>query len=198
MRALLLLLLLLGSIARESDARMRRLHVEDNVRLSLSLPLLLSLPPRSGPAPRDVVVRGQDLAEMHDLGGAWQGGKLEEEGGELGEQAPRRTEWPELLGADAGRAREAILRDQPDLRVDIVRQPEDANAGDQANKVQPDARVRPTRAVARHDAPIVSARTHMPATSRHTCMRVSYERVETRTTIPRTLTQTRTGVDLCG
>ena len=148
--------------------------------VSLSLPLLLSLPPRSGPAPRDVVVRGQDLAEMHDLGGAWQGGKLEEEGGELGEQAPRRTEWPELLGADAGRAREAILRDQPDLRVDIVRQPEDANAGDQANKVQPDARVRPTRAVARHDAPIVSARTHMPATSRHTCMRVSYVRVSTR------------------
>ena len=36
------------------------------------------------------------------------------------EQMPRRSEWPELLGSEVDRAQEAILRDQPDLTLEIV------------------------------------------------------------------------------
>ena len=57
---------------------------------------------------------------MHEIKrGAWRDG--------MGEEAPRRTEWPELLGEDAGRAEKVILRDEPKMNPVVVR-PEDENA----------------------------------------------------------------------
>lgn len=68
---------------------------------------------------RRLHVDDQDLAEMHDLGSTQADGV---EFGAEGEapRAPQRTEWPELVATEAGRARDAILNERPELLVQTV------------------------------------------------------------------------------
>ena len=63
---------------------------------------------------RRLHVDDQELAEMHDLGSTQADGV---EFGAEGEapRAPQRTEWPELVATEAGRARDAILNERPEL-----------------------------------------------------------------------------------